>query len=73
MRFARWLWRWFLQLSIAAARKQLRRTKKIERAMKWLGIPIQPPPKTQREMFVRSMMVWSVLAVAFGAAYWALS
>jgi hypothetical protein len=73
MRFARWIWHWCVQLSIAAARKEERRRKKIERAMKWLGIPMPPRPKTQREMFVRSLILWSGLAIAFGAAYWALS
>jgi hypothetical protein len=72
MDYAARLWRWYVRLAIAQAQKQQRRVKKMERALKWVGIPTLPPPMTQREMMVRSTIVWSALGIVFFAIYWAL-
>jgi hypothetical protein len=61
--------RWY----IAYERHELSAARKMNRAMERLGIPMPPAPKTKREMFIRSVLLFAALGVAFAALYWAFN
>lgn len=59
--FLLWYLRWLIW-SVRLTQKALRR----------LGIPTLPPPKTERQLMWRAIMLWIVLAAIYAPAFYLL-
>jgi hypothetical protein len=56
---------WYVRFLIVAGRRQLSAVKKMDHAIKWLGIPMQPSVKTRRGAMIRAVLLWIVLVTLF--------